>query len=492
MQLSTLLGSLDVPVPLTADPQITSIGADSRAISPGDMFIAIRGYTTDGHKYIPDALARGAAAIVLEDEAYIPAGDLAVPVVRVDSSRRAAAVLADAFYGHPSRALTLVGVTGTNGKTTVSLMLDSIFRAGAKRTGVIGTLGRFVAGAWRDADRTTPDAIELQKLLAEMRDSGITHVSMEVSSHALDLDRVLMCSFAGGIFTNLTQDHLDWHADIEAYLAAKTRLFTEYADGFGSRRPMIGAINIDDPMGVRIAEAARCKVIRYGTNGGSDVRARSISASPDGVQFDLLLGRTVRPVKLHLTGLFNVYNALAAAACCHGLGIGVEAIVEGLESLEAVPGRFERVSQGQPYAVIVDYAHTPDALENVLRAARALSPRRVLCVMGCGGDRDRGKRPKMGKIAAEMADFTVITSDNSRTESVDRIVEDIRGGVSSGEVVVETDRRAAIFRAVGMCEPGDLLIIAGKGHETYQEFDGYRTDFDDRSVAREAIAARSS
>jgi len=490
MHLSELLRPLQLPQLPTTDPLVNGVCADSRRISPGQVFIAIRGFATDGHRYIPDAVAKGAAAVVLEDPAYLTAAQGSVAVVRVPNSRRAAAILADEYYGHPSRALTLVGCTGTNGKTTVSLLLESIFRAAGFRTGVIGTLGRQVAGAWYGSERTTPDAIELQALLADMRQAEVSHVAMEVSSHALDLDRVWGCQFAGAVFTNLSQDHLDFHSGLDEYLAAKLRLFTEYADNAPAHRPMVCAVNVDDPWGVRVAEQARGVVVRYGTNGGSEVRARGIHISPDGVSFELVIGRAARPVKLHLTGHFNVHNALGAAACCHGLGMDMDTIVAGLESLQAVPGRFECVSAGLPYSVIVDYAHTPDALLNTLQAARALNPRRLLCLFGCGGDRDRGKRPLMGKVASDHADFTFITSDNPRSEDPLAIIEDIRGGMTTDAYCVEPDRRKAIFQAVAACQPGDMLILAGKGHETYQEFADHRIEFDDRQVAREAIAAR--
>ena len=481
---------LGEPGPLGEDPLVFGLRADSRQIAAGDIFVAIRGFATDGHLFISEAIAKGACAVVLEDEAFAPRGEESIPWVCVPSSRRAAAILADELYGHPSQRLTLAGVTGTNGKTTVSLMLDSIFRAAGHRTGVIGTLGRGIAGAWQEADRTTPDAIELQELLADMVDAGVTHLAMEVSSHALDLDRVYGCRFAGAVFTNLSQDHLDFHSGLDEYLEAKLRLFTDYADMAGSERPMVGAVNVDDPAGARVAEEARCRVIRYGTNGDSEVRARAADLRSDGVGFDLVVNEIATRVRLRLTGHFNVHNALGAAACCHGLGFELDDIVAGLESLEAVPGRFERVAEGQAYSVIVDYAHTPGALQNVLGAARALSPKRLVCVMGCGGDRDRGKRPMMGKVATENADLTIITSDNSRSEDPLAIIEDIKGGIIGGDYVVEPDRRQAIAKAIEMCLPGDMVLIAGKGHETYQEFADRRIDFDDRVVAREAIRGK--
>ncbi len=471
------------------DTPIAGICADSRRLRPGEVFVAVRGYATDGHRYIPQAVEAGAAAVVLEDRTYLASVPPQVVAVPVPNSRRAAAALAAAYHDHPSRNLTLVGVTGTNGKTTISLMLDSIFAAGGAHTGVIGTLGRGVLGTWRATERTTPDAIELQSLLAEMRDVGATHVAMEVSSHALELERVYSCSFAGAIFTNLTQDHLDFHSGLDEYLAAKQLLFTSYAQSPTRKGPMVGAINMDDPAGRQVARAAQCTVVGYGTNGGSQVRARSIDIGPGGVTFTIDFEGHARRVKLQLTGLFNVHNALGAAACCYGLGLDIDQIVAGLRALQAVPGRFERVDEGQPFTVVVDYAHTPGALQNVLTAARALSPSRIVCVMGCGGDRDRSKRPMMGKIAAEMSDLTIVTSDNPRTEDPLKIIDDVVGGITQGEYLVEPDRGAAIIRAVAMCAKGDILVIAGKGHETYQEFADHRIDFDDREVARRALRA---
>lgn len=489
-RLAGLTPALGMQVNVPSDPVITGITADSRETRPGDLFIAIRGFATDGHRFVGEAVVKGAVAVVLEDETYAPVAAPGLPVIVVPNSRRAAGQLAAEFYGNPSHKLSLVGVTGTNGKTTVSLLMDSIFRACGLTTGVVGTLGRSVAGQWRGSERTTPDAIELQRLLSEMNQCGVTHVSMEVSSHALDLDRVVKCRFAAGIFTNLTQDHLDYHVSLDEYLQAKLRLFTTCADEAESGHPMVAAVNADDPAGARVAQAAHANVIMYGTNGGSQVRARSLNLGPGGSQFELLIGRRAVPVELKMPGHFNVHNALAAAACAHGLGVDIGDIVAGLEALEAVPGRFEKVSGNRDYSVIVDYAHTPMALDNILRAAKNICSKRIICVMGCGGDRDRGKRPKMGKVAADLADITIVTSDNPRSEDPLAIIEDIKGGLTGGEYQVVPDRREAIFRAVELAGPGDIVIIAGKGHETYQEFADHRIDFDDRIVAREAMEAR--
>jgi UDP-N-acetylmuramoyl-L-alanyl-D-glutamate--2,6-diaminopimelate ligase len=477
--------------------------ADSRQVQPGFVFVAIPGYQTDGHRFIPEALEKGATAIVFQDPAAAALLPGEITAVQVPNSRRVAAELAADFYGHPSRDLRLVGITGTNGKTTIALMLDSIARAAGLTTGVIGTLGITVAGEERPSAHTTPDAIELQALLADMRDHGVRHVAMEVSSHGLSLDRVWMCRFDGAVFTNLTQDHMDFHADAEEYYRAKRRLFTDYADLARPEKEMVGALNLDDPAGVRLAEEARCRVVTYGLDSPAQVRATRVDSTRRGLRLALEfpVRRASRPsrlaaplpVELSLLGRFNASNALGAAACSWGLGFRLSAIRAGLENLRAVPGRFERVEAGQDFTVVVDYAHTPDALHNVLSAARALRPRRLLCVVGCGGDRDRTKRPLMARIATTEADYTILTSDNPRTEEPQAILDEMLRGVQGAgagpeanyQVIV--DRREAIFEAIRRAGPGDILVIAGKGHEPYQLVGHQRLPFDDRRVAREAL-----
>lgn len=480
---------LGVPGPASA------LTADSRQVRPGSVFVAVPGYETDGHRYIPEALERGAIAIVYQDPAAAALIPPQVTAVPVPDSRRASAELAATFYGHPSRDLCLVGITGTNGKTTVSLLLDSIAQAAGLTTGVIGTLGITVAGEKRPSAHTTPDAIELQALLADMRARGVQHVSMEVSSHGLALDRVWGCYFTGAIFTNLTQDHLDFHSDPDRYYKAKRRLFDEYADLARPEKDLVGVVNLDDPAGVRLAAEARCRVVTYALEAPAQVRGSHLHSTRRGLH--LVLGlpdkATPLPLDLSLIGRFNAYNALSAAACAWALGYRPGAIRAGLESLRAVPGRFERVEAGQDFTVVVDYAHTPDALHNVLSTARALEPRRLLCVVGCGGDRDRTKRPLMARIATEEADFTIFTSDNPRTEDPLAILDEMLAGVTGtpGETgsnyQVLPDRRAAIFEAVRRCGPDDLLVIAGKGHEPYQIIGHRHLPFDDREVAREAL-----
>lgn len=483
--LSSLVESLTGLVARRGDASVSGVASDSRLVKPGDVFVAYRGFEADGHDFIDRALVNGAVAVVFDDPRHETTVE-GVPWARVADARVACAELAAAYFDNPSHDLLLLGVTGTNGKTTTTFLIEAILAAAGKRGAVIGTLGYGPVDALTDAPRTTPDAIELQRRLRDMADDGVEGVAMEVSSHSLVLHRPWRCSFDVGVFTNLSQDHLDFHADIECYLEAKLLLFTEYADT--SEKPMMGAINLDDEFGARIAERAHCPVVGYGLTEDADVRAIDPEMSDAGSRFELRLPAGSVRVELGLPGAFNVQNALAAAAAAEAMGIGPDAIADGLSSMTAVPGRFEGVDAGQPFGVIVDYAHTPEALENVLRAARGLEPRRLICVFGCGGDRDPDKRPKMGRIATRSADFTVITSDNPRSEEPEAIIDAILGGVVGEHYAVESDRANAIRMALEMAEAGDIVVIAGKGHETYQIFADETIDFDDRQVARELIA----
>ncbi|MGE5532359.1 MAG: UDP-N-acetylmuramoyl-L-alanyl-D-glutamate--2,6-diaminopimelate ligase, partial [Bacteroidota bacterium] len=424
--LLQLISPLETGVSDVRDVPISGISADSRAVTAGSLFVAIEGTVSDGHQYISKAIENGAVAVVFQRPEFAHLIPPSIPCVQVGDSRHSAAVLADRFWGHPSGKMTLVAVTGTNGKTTTVHLLESIFGAAGHKTGMIGTLGRRVGDATVAASRTTPDAIELQALLAEMLSQGISHVAMELSSHAIDLDRAWGCSFASAVFTNLTVDHLDWHGDMETYRKSKTRLFTDYSVMARPDREMFGAINLDDEAGRLIAAEAKCPVIGYGSWPQAQVRAERVQPSAFGTSFDLVTPEYTVPARLQLVGPFNVANALAAASCAYGLGLDQGAIVAGLAQLECVPGRLEKVDRGQDFAVLVDYAHTPDALENVLRAARESQPARLICVFGCGGDRDRTKRPVMGRIATDLADVTVITSDNPRSEDPLDIIAEIK------------------------------------------------------------------
>jgi len=473
---------------LAAAEPITGVTTDSRQVKPGYLFVAVEGYAADGHDFIAEAIQRGARAIVFEKEPYAEAIPSEVSAVPVADSRRAAAEIAAQFWDYPSDDLVLVGITGTNGKTTTAFLVDSIFRAAGASTGLLSTVARFVCGQRLAANLTTPSSAELQELLAQMRDAGATHVTMEVSSHGLAQQRTWMCKFDAGVFTNLTQDHLDFHTDLDDYFAAKLRLFTDYAELAKPNKTPVAAINADDAFGERIIRQTPARTVSYGLDETAQVSASRIRVGTSGVDFMLTLpDHKPTAVKLNLMGNFNLYNALAAAACSWGLGVELEAIVTGLEQLDGVPGRFERIDEGQDFTVIVDYAHTPDALGNVLQAARGLAPARLLCVFGCGGDRDTSKRPQMGRLATSLSDFAVITSDNPRSEEPLAIIDQIRAGAVGDSYIIQPDRRRAIFMAVQRCEPGDILVIAGKGHETYQIIGEQRITFDDREVAREAI-----
>lgn len=474
---------------LGAPAQVTGVTADSRQVQPGSIFVAIPGFQTDGHRFIAEALQSGAVGVFYQERGAVEQIAESVTAVQVDHSRRALAELATAFYGHPSTDLALIGVTGTNGKTTVALMLDSIARAAGKSTGVIGTLGVTVAGETRASAHTTPDGAEMAALLAEMRDAGVSDVFVEVSSHGLALDRIWMCKLDAAIFTNLTQDHMDFHATPEQYYQAKRRLFTDYAELSKPEKELVGVANLDDPAGERLVREARCRMVTFGLEKQAQVRGRELQSTRRGVRLEVQFPDrpSPLPLKLPLIGRFNVYNALAAAACAWALDYPMEYLQQGLESLRVVPGRFECVTEGQDFTVVVDYAHTPDALQKVLRAARALEPRRVLCVIGCGGDRDRAKRPQMARIATTQADYTILTSDNPRSEAPLAILAEMLAGVTGEAYALVPDRREAIFAAVGQCQPGELLVIAGKGHETYQIIGDQTFPFDDREVAREAL-----
>lgn len=481
---SSLVEDLPGLVARRGDATVSGVASDSRLVEPGDVFIAYRGFEADGHDFIELALVNGAVAVVFDDPRHEATVE-GVPWARVEDARIACAELAVEYFEHPSRELLLAGVTGTNGKTTTTFLIEAALAAAGKRGAVIGTLGYGPVDDLSEAPRTTPDAIELQRRLRDMADVGVEGVAMEVSSHSLVLHRPWRCSFDVGVFTNLSQDHLDFHQDIERYLEAKVLLFTEYAEA--SEKSMVGAINFDDEFGPRIARQATCPVLSYGLGEECDVCALDPEMGDAGSSFELRLPSGRARVELGLPGAFNVQNALAAAAAAEAMGIGPEAIADGLSAMNAVPGRFEGVDAGQPFGVIVDYAHTPEALENVLIAARDLEPRRLICVFGCGGDRDPDKRPKMGRIATENADFTIITSDNPRSEQPEAIIAAITAGVTGDSYAVEADRRSAIRMALEMAEPGDIVVIAGKGHETYQIFADRTIDFDDRQVARELI-----
>ena len=465
----------------------TGVTHDSRRVQAGSVFVALRGLKSDGVEFAPQAIAAGAAAIVAERPSVAPVD---VPWIVVKDARLALALLAAAFFDHPSHSMSVVGITGTNGKTTTGYLLNSIFEAAGHRCGLMGTVVYRVGTRELAATRTTPEASELQALMKQMVGGGCTACVMEVSSHALSLRRVDGIRFAGGVFTNLTRDHLDFHADMEDYFAAKRRLFEMLPAGAPA------AINVDDPRGTAVVEVAS-RPVTYAVNRSADVTSGPLSLSLEGVAFDARTpGGTVR-VRSPLVGRPNAYNILAAVSVASALGLPTEAIEHGISRLEGVPGRFERASsRTDDITVVVDYAHTDDALRNLLETARPLASRRLITVFGAGGERDRTKRPLMGMVAARLSDVVVITSDNPRSEDPNRIIEEVNRGAQpetrqrGAAVVTMVDRRKAILHAIDQALPGDVVLVAGKGHEKVQEIAGETLPFDDVAVAREALEAR--
>ena len=503
MRLQELTGALPTisrwyPHEDAASVEISGLAYDSRAIAPGSLFFCVSGFRSDGHDFAAQAVAAGAAALIVERPLA-----LGVPELVVASARAAMAPVAARFYGEPARELQVLGITGTNGKTTTSYMARELLQAGGRQCGLLGTVKSVVGGRERPVQRTTPEAIDLQADLRSMLDGGDRACVMEVSSHALELGRAAAIPFAAAVFTNLTQDHLDFHATLEDYFQAKRGLF---APGPGGEPPGVSIVNAGDPYGRRLAaevDGART----FAVEAAADYSAADVRCGFDGCRFTLLTPAGDREVALPMPGRFNVANALAALAAVHALGGELDVLVASLERGVRVPGRFEPVDEGQDFAVLVDYAHTPDSLENVLRAARELAGTgerdggRVICVFGAGGDRDRGKRPLMGEIAARLADLVLVTSDNPRSEDPERIIEEILAGTASADrgngepdgrrVRWLVDRRAAIAEAIAAGGRGDVLVIAGKGHEQGQELAaGRKVPFDDVTVAREVLGQR--
>ena len=478
MKLSELLhgiDSLDFCADLTAE--ITGVSYDSRQTKPGDLFVAMEGYETDGHKFIPMALEKGAACVLCQQAQ--PAG---VPYVRTSDSRAALAQAGRNWYGDPAASMTLIGVTGTNGKTTTTYLLKDVLEQAAKaKVGLIGTNQNMIGPEILPTERTTPESFELQGLFRRMADAGCTHVVMEVSSHALYLQRVAGVRFAVGIFTNLTQDHLDFHGTMENYCDAKALLF---------RQCGAGVYNVDDPWADRIIAGADCRCTSIGEH-SADLTARNIRLDAEGVSFDAVSGGEIVPIHVGIPGGFMVYNVLGVLAAAKALGISLADSAQVLRRSSHVKGRVEVVPTPWDYTVLIDYAHTPDALENVLTAARGFAAGRVVVLFGCGGDRDRTKRPQMGAIAARLADFVVVTSDNPRTEPPHAIIADIVDGMVGTETpyVVVEDRIAAIRYALDHAQAGDVVILAGKGHETYQVVGREKHHLDEREVVADCIRA---
>ncbi|MBN2057862.1 MAG: UDP-N-acetylmuramoyl-L-alanyl-D-glutamate--2,6-diaminopimelate ligase [Candidatus Saganbacteria bacterium] len=464
--------------------QYKGIAYDSRKVKPGDVFVAIPGFMVNGEEFIPQAIENGAATIVAEHKVQVPDD---VDLQLVPSARQALARLANMFYDHPSQKVKLIGITGTNGKTTTAFLIESILRAAGYKVGLIGTVGARINGEEIPSGLTTPESLELQALLARMVEQGVTHVVMEVSSHALAQDRVLGCDFDIAIFTNLTHDHLDFHHTREEYLCIKKRLF-EMLKPEG-----VAIVNVDDPVSSHIINVVKGETITYGV-----AQARHELRSTKHNEFDAVVSEVqVKPdqmalkvnsvkLKTHLIGLPNIYNIVAAFQCALVLGIPNKTIKKGIEALKLVPGRFERIDLGQPFSVIVDFAHSPDALQKLIEAYRPLTPGRIILVFGCPGDRDRDKRPIMGRIAAELADEAIVTTDDPHSEGPEAIIKEVAGKLKLTKI---TDRKKAIEAALKLAKKGDTVLIAGRGHEKYQDFKGKKVALDDREVVAQLISS---
>lgn len=477
----------------TADVSITGMEIDSRKVKAGDLFICLPGFTVDGHDFAEQAITQGAAALVVER--ILP---FDIPQLVVSSCRHAMAVFGDAFYEHPSRKLNMIGITGTNGKTTTSYLIERIMNDHHINTGLIGTIEMRYNGKAVPMPRTTPEAMELQRLLHDMVQNDVQCCVMEVSSHALEQGRVKGTDYRTAIFTNISQDHLDYHETMEQYVAAKGLFFARLGNSYDAdpSERKYAVLNADDPAVDYFRSITAADVITYGVDQPADVQASNIRITARGTTFHLETFRGNIDMTLQMVGKFNVYNALAAITAALIENVPLEQIRDSLGQMPGVDGRVEAVDAGQPFAVIVDYAHTPDGLENVLRTITEFAEGRILTVFGCGGDRDRTKRPLMGQVAAKYSDYTLVTSDNPRTEEPLSILDDIEAGLREQQVAADryeliVDRRAAIQKAVEMAQPGDVLLIAGKGHETYQIVGTEVHDFDDRLVAKEAIRGLS-
>ncbi len=477
LNLITLLPTVEATGPEGLRAVVTGIAYRSDRVRPGDAFFCVPGFVHDGHEFAAAAAAADASVLVVQHRVDVPD----VPQVVVPDTRLALALASSAFFGHPSRSMELVAVTGTNGKTTSTYIVDAVLRAAGHTTGLIGTVETRIAGSCERASRTTPESRDLQALLAHMVEEGVDAAVMEVSSHAIDLHRVDGCEFAVAAFTNLSQDHLDYHPSIEEYFSVKARLFS----GMPVRSRVV---NIDDAYGRRLVEQVGAEWT-VGTSPEAAVRAEDVILGPRSTSFELVTPDGVASVTLQLTGAFNVSNALVAAGCGLALGIPIAKVASGLEGAPQVPGRLERIDVGQPFDVFVDYAHTPDGLEKAVDAVRQVTSGRVITVFGCGGDRDPAKRPLMGHAAACGSDVAVLTSDNPRSEDPVGIILQVEDGMTEcrAEKHVEVDRRSAIALAVSLAKPGDSVLIAGKGHEDYQIFEDRTIHFDDREVACEEL-----
>jgi UDP-N-acetylmuramyl-tripeptide synthetase len=481
------------------DPEIGSIHYRAQDVHPGGVFVAIPGGSADGHDFIDQALSRGACVIVTQKETRID-----VPAVQVTDTRKALAMISAAFYGNPSEALTLIAITGTNGKTTTAYIIEGILQKAGFRVGVIGTINYRYADKTFDNPVTTPESLDLQRILAEMKQSGITHVVMEVSSHAIDLSRIEHCWFDVAVFTNLSQDHLDFHGNMKAYWSTKKRLFSEYLSAGPKKDHARAVINCSTSRGLELAQELTLPVLRVGDADNTDVRDIEVQCRLDGISGRIQMPGSDFEIQSPLVGQHNVENILCAVGVAVVLELTPEIIRTGVETVSHIPGRLEHIENQVGRYVYVDYAHTPDALENVIKAVLALTTDRVICVFGCGGDRDREKRPLMGEIAVRHCDLSIVTSDNPRSEKPITIIEHILTGIKKGNAVayspadlkngykrkgyvVEPDRQRAIALGIKVSRPGDTVLIAGKGHETYQILGSQTIDFDDREIARSVL-----
>ncbi|MBS6006668.1 MAG: UDP-N-acetylmuramoyl-L-alanyl-D-glutamate--2,6-diaminopimelate ligase [Clostridium baratii] len=472
LEYEVLKGNLDV--------SINSINYDSRKVKDGDMFVCIKGFKSDGHNFINAAINNGAKVIVCEDEADVKDG---ITLIKFKDTRKALAKIGAKYYDNPCDKLNIIGVTGTNGKTTTAFMIKNILESCNEKVGLIGTIANYIGDEKLKTERTTPESLELQELFRNMVDKGVKYCVMEVSSHSLELDRVYGVDFEVGIFTNLTRDHLDFHKTFENYYKAKYKLFP---------RSKTSIVNIDDKYGVRITEDLQkeniTNFITYGIKNRADIMSKNEKLENMDILFDLVTEDKTERVLLPIPGEYNIYNALGAISACKVLGISLEDIKEGLKHV-VVPGRCERAARGHklPYEIIIDYAHTPDGLENILKTAREFTRGRLISVFGCGGDRDKVKRPQMGKIGTDLSDVAVITSDNPRSEEPDSIIDDIIAGIEKDNYIRITNRHEGIEKAMEIAEEGDVIVIAGKGHETYQILNTGTIHFDEREVIEEIL-----
>jgi len=479
MKLKEILKGIDYTVLQgTDDAEIKNVQYDSRKTGEGSLFVCISGFKTDGHKYIDSAAEKGSAAFSVEKDVDMKPN---CTYVKVKDNRAALAVMAANIYGRPSEKMNLIGVTGTNGKTSTTYIIKSVLDRIGHKVGVIGTIENRIGDRVIHADRTTPESLELQELFKEMYDEGVTDMCMEVSSHSLDLHRVDCCDYNIAIFTNLTQDHLDYHKTMENYRNAKAILF---------ERCMKNVINIDDPAGEYMKSVSKGEIITTGIDGDADLKAENINITAHGVTFTLDYEGKQYPVELNIPGKFSIYNALGSIGACLFMGIDMETIIAGLKDIQGVRGRFQSVKGKNGVSAVVDYAHTPDGLENILNTAKEFVKGRIITVFGCGGDRDKTKRPIMGEIAGKLSDYCIITSDNPRTEDPETIINEIEVGTAKTGCAYEkvTDRKTAIYHAVKIAQPNDLIVIAGKGHEDYQIFADRTIHFDDKEVIEQAFA----